>query len=90
MEYAFLLDELIGEEVKVLRGSSKHLQRLEGRIIDESRNTFLLDTPLGRKRIAKATCTFFFPSRKIEIEGEMLVARPEDRTKKLGKDLGLH
>jgi ribonuclease P protein subunit POP4 len=86
-DYSFLLEELIGLEVIVQKASSKALQGLEGRILDESKNTFLLETSRGRKRIPKATCTFLFIPQNKEVDGKLLVARPEDRTKKLSKEL---
>ncbi|MFH1750424.1 MAG: ribonuclease P protein subunit [Candidatus Micrarchaeota archaeon] len=86
-EYSFLLGELIGEHLTVLKSGSRGLEGLEGRIIDESRNTFLLATSSGRKRVPKASCTFGFPSFRATVKGIWLVGRPEDRTKKLGKDM---
>ncbi|HLC47731.1 MAG TPA: ribonuclease P protein subunit [Candidatus Norongarragalinales archaeon] len=88
-EYAFLLDELIGEELRVQISSGRGLTGLEGRIIDESRNSFLLATSSGRKRIPKASCTFRFPRWGRAVDGGLLVGRPEDRTKRLAKELKL-
>ena len=81
----FLLGELIGEQVKIEKSSSKGLQGIEGRITDETRNTFLIETRKGRKRIAKQGN--FFAFRLATIDGSLLVCRPEDRTKVLARKL---
>ncbi len=86
-DYSFLLEELIGLNLKIKRASSKDLQGMEGRIIDEGKNSFLLETSKGRKRIPKIGTTFVFESHH-EVEGNLLLIRPEDRTKKLAKEIG--
>lgn len=88
-ELGFLLGELIGEDLVVQKASGKGLEGLAGKVIDESRNTFLLATSLGRKRLPKASCTFLFPRWNKAVDGRILVGRPEDRTKKLAKELKL-
>ena len=84
-EKEFLLSELIGEKVRIAKSSSKELQGLEGRIVDETRNTFLIETRKGRKRIPKAGNWFAF--RLASVDGSLLVCRPEDRTKSLARKL---
>ncbi|MBI5225151.1 ribonuclease P protein subunit [Candidatus Micrarchaeota archaeon] len=85
-EYGFLLEELIGQNLKIKRASSKDLQGIEGRVIDESKNSFLLETSKGKKRIPKKGSTFVFESHH-EAKGNLLLIRPEDRTKKLAKEI---
>ncbi len=79
----FLAGELIGERVKVELSSGKGFQGLEGKIVDETRNTFVLGTLEGRKTVPKKECVFFFPGSGVSADGKMLVSRPEDRTRKL-------
>lgn len=79
----FLLGELIGEKALVSKSSCKGLQGIQGRILDETTNSFLFQTSSGIKRILKKGNTFFFPSQGIEVEGLLLVCKPEERTKKL-------
>ena len=86
------LRELIGLFVRISRSSCRGMQGFEGRIMDETRNTFLVETSSGeRKRIPKASCifTFFENGKESEIEGKLLVCRPEDRTKAIARKLRL-
>ncbi|MBU1197487.1 ribonuclease P protein subunit [Candidatus Micrarchaeota archaeon] len=84
---AFLLSEFIGEMVRVQTSSCRDLQGVEGLILDETKYTFLLHTSKKRKRVPKAGNTFYFPERKVEAKGSLLLYRPEDRTKLLGRRL---
>ena len=79
----FLLGELIGEKTLVAKSSCKDLQGITGLVLDETTNTFLLQTKSGVKRILKKGSTFFFPSADAEVDGMLLICRPEERTKKL-------
>jgi len=78
-----LAGELIGLRVKVAASSCKDLMGIQGKIVDETRNTFLVQTSTGTKRVPKAACEFLFPDAGFTVEGRKLVCRPEDRTKKL-------
>ncbi|MEK6954215.1 MAG: ribonuclease P protein subunit [Candidatus Micrarchaeota archaeon] len=88
-EYSFLLDELIGEQLQVLKASGKGLSGIVGKVLDESKNTFLLATSNGRKRIPKKGTTFYFPGMRLAVKGDIIAFRPQDRTKKLSKELKL-
>jgi ribonuclease P protein subunit POP4 len=77
------LEEIIGKEVRVARSSCKDLAGTQGRILDETKNTLLLQTEKGRKRIPKSCCDFFFVEEGVEVPGKTFAVRPEDRTKKL-------
>ncbi len=79
----FLAGELIGERVEVKFASDAGLVGLRGKIVDETLNTFVLHTGKGLSTIPKVSCTFAFPDAGIEVAGELLLQRPEDRTKKL-------
>jgi ribonuclease P protein subunit POP4 len=78
--------ELIGLEVKIEKSTDASQKGLKGRIIDETYNTFKIETKEGKEKIIpKANSVFIFilPSgEKVEVEGKLLVARPEDRIKK--------
>ncbi len=73
--------EFIGKRVKIIYAKNKFQIGLESSIIDETRNTFVLE---GNKRILKKDVTFriYDKSKKIDIEGKMLIARPYDRVKR--------
>jgi len=78
-------EEFIGLDVEVVKSSHAGYVGIKGRIIDETRNTFLVLSGGRRKRIPKANCTFHFhfpDGTVVEIEGQLLVGRPEDRIKK--------
>jgi len=80
-----VLHELIGLEAKVVSSTNKQLEGLSGKIIDESRNMLVIETPKGEKRLAKQDCVFSFhlPSGEwMRVDGKILLARPEDRIKK--------
>jgi ribonuclease P protein subunit POP4 len=79
----FLLGELIGRSVVVAKSSQKEMQGLKGLVLDETRNTFLIETSKGRKLVPKTGNFFKFEGEKEVIEGLLLECRPEDRTKRL-------
>lgn len=73
--------EFIGTEVEITNSKNKSLIGEKGKITDETRNMFILDTG---KKIIKSQCTLKMKINKknTEIKGEVLVGRPEDRIKK--------
>ncbi|MER3601158.1 MAG: ribonuclease P [Nitrososphaerota archaeon] len=77
--------ELIGLRVKVADSSDPSLVGLEGLIVDETKNTFLLETERGRRRLLKAVCTLSFEldGEEVVLEGPALLRRPEDRIRML-------
>ena len=73
-----LRGEFIGKEVKV-KGKN-----IEGKIIDENKNSFLVKTKNNlKKRLLKQNNIFQLKlqSRDIVIEGKSILMRPEDRIK---------
>jgi ribonuclease P protein subunit POP4 len=78
--------ELIGLEVKIEKSTDPTQKGLKGRIIDETYNTFKIETESGKEKvIPKKNSVFVFslPSgEKVEVDGKLLIARPEDRIKK--------
>ncbi len=77
--------ELIGLDVEVINSSSYYLIGLKGKIIDETKNTFLVKTKKGIKRIPKKGNIFLFNLRNmhVKIKGDEICFRPEERTKKV-------
>lgn len=58
---------------------------LEGRIVDETRNTFILETVRKVLRIPKknASLTFTLPDgQKARVSGSVLISQPENRINK--------
>lgn len=78
--------ELIGLNVEVIESSHQGLLGIKGKIVDETRNTIRIETEGGRETlIAKDVAIFHFQTpdgQKVEIDGKILVSRPEDRIKK--------
>tara|TARA_Y100000034_G_C6702619_1_gene309960 strand:- start:429 stop:686 length:258 start_codon:yes stop_codon:yes gene_type:complete len=73
--------EFIGEKLKVINSENKDLVGVSGKVIDESRNMFVLD---NGKRLIKDQCEFEveFEDKVFHVKGKLLVGRPEDRLKK--------
>lgn len=76
----FLAMEFIGKELKVVSSSCKDLRKVQGKIIDETTNTFVVEKNSQRKVVPKANNAFAI--NDVEVNGTLLVGKPEDRTKK--------
>ncbi|MCD7781462.1 MAG: ribonuclease P protein component 1 [Methanosphaera sp.] len=77
--------ELIGLHVKVIDSEHEDFMSIEGKIIDETRNTIKIDVRDAEKLVPKNDVTFLFSlhdGTKVSIDGNVIVARPEDRIKK--------
>ena len=76
--------ELISLNVQVVKSKNKNLVGLKGKIVDETRNMFVIKTKDGTKKLVKdqSSFVFSFKGKKIEVEGKILVGRPEQRIKK--------
>ena len=77
--------ELIGLHVKIVDCNDPTWKGREGLIIDETKNTFLIEIDDQEKMIAKKKASFEFTidGEKITIEGSKIMFRPEDRIKKV-------
>jgi len=79
-------ETFIGLEVEITEARCKGYIGLKGRIVDETKNTFLLENDRTR-RVPKKDMKFRIitsDGRRIEVSGSMLMHRPEDRIKKIG------
>jgi ribonuclease P protein subunit POP4 len=78
--------ELVGLKVKITNSTHHGFIGKEGKVIDETKNTLTLEeVGGGEKQIPKKDVTFHFtlPDGKIvQIEGKIIVSRPENRIKK--------
>ena len=80
-----LQSELIGLNAKVTKSSNRNSIGISGKVIDETRNTLVIRQNDDNKTIQKETTTFQFTlpgGTVIEVEGNALIGRPEDRVKK--------
>ncbi len=79
----YLRMEHIGEEVLIENKKTKTV--MLGRIIDETRDTYLIETVRENKkvekRVVKKDNNFIFIRYKVKIDGSRLNKRPEDRIK---------
>jgi ribonuclease P protein subunit POP4 len=83
-----LRHELIGLPVEVVHASNPAQQGIAGRIVDETRNTVVIETPRGMKRIEKAHATFRLTvpdGTVVDVSGSALVSQPEKRISKTSK-----
>ena len=79
-----VLNELIGLRVRVTKCLDKRQVGLQGTVVDESKNTLVVDTGNRLKRLVKATSTFrFYAGRKsFIVNGVEINFRPEERIEK--------
>ncbi|MFP4423717.1 MAG: ribonuclease P protein component 1 [Candidatus Woesearchaeota archaeon] len=77
---ADMFTDLIGKHLKIKKSQNTSLVGLEGRIIDETKHTLLVETDTGRRRLIKHQSTFII--NKTTIDGSKLTGRPEERLKK--------
>jgi ribonuclease P protein subunit POP4 len=77
--------EFIGTDAKIASSSNPNCVGVSGKVIDETKNTFLLSS-LGKKKMVDKEISIFHFSLSdgtvVEIDGKLLIGRPEDRLKK--------
>ncbi|MBS7607947.1 MAG: ribonuclease P protein component 1 [Candidatus Bathyarchaeia archaeon] len=77
--------EFIGTEAKVAKSTNPSCVGIRGKVIDETKNTFTILHNGERKMVIKDTSVFHFKfsdGTVVEIDGKLLLGRPEDRLKK--------
>jgi ribonuclease P protein subunit POP4 len=77
--------ELISLPVKIDKSTDPAQKGLQGLVIDETYNTLRIEAKGKEKTIPKSNCIFIFtlPDKtKVQVDGRLLVSRPEDRIKK--------
>lgn len=83
MENLLKKGELIGRTAKITDAKNKANIGLEGKIIDETKNTLTIKTKKGRKKLIKKNITLKMKinNSEITINGEEIQAAPEERIK---------
>jgi ribonuclease P protein subunit POP4 len=78
-----LRHELIGLPCKIISASNKSQIGLTGKIIDETMKTIVIKNN-EEKRVPKKNTVFRIElgKKKVDIDGNYLISRPEDRIKK--------
>ena len=77
--------ELIGLSVIVAESTDNGQVGISGMIVDETRNTFLVETERGLKRIPKSNTSLTFAlqnGQKVKVSGSILISQPENRISK--------
>jgi len=80
------MHELIGLRARVAKSLSLPYQGISGVVLDETKNTIVLEAQGRQRRIPKRGCVFLFTlssGEKAELDGNRIAYRPFDRPKKL-------
>jgi ribonuclease P protein subunit POP4 len=79
--------ELIGLSAQIIASEDKNFIGISGKIIDETKNTFILDTKKVEKTIQKqgTKLALKIGDEHVKIDASKLRFRPEDRIKKARK-----
>jgi ribonuclease P protein subunit POP4 len=76
--------ELMGLAVRI-KSSTDPTQKISGKVMDESYNMLKIEARNKEKTIPKSNSIFIFTlpnGMKVQVDGKLLVGRPEDRIKK--------
>jgi ribonuclease P protein subunit POP4 len=82
---AIIQQELIGLNAKVVKSSHPGYVGIEGKVLDETRNTILILHKNKKKTVIKNRSVFNFTTPDgtiVEIDGKAIIGRPEARIKK--------
>jgi ribonuclease P protein subunit POP4 len=73
--------EFIGLDTEIIESSNPQVIGLNGRIINETKSMFTINTEKGTKSIAKSTNNWKFSieNKDVIIEGSKITKRPFDR-----------
>jgi ribonuclease P protein subunit POP4 len=77
--------EFIGTNGKVQESRHSNYVGISGKVVNESKNTLTFNKSGKEKKVIKETSVFRFQLADgaiVEIDGKLLVGRPEDRLKK--------
>ena len=76
-----LASEFIGLRAKIVESSNTQIVGLEGKIIDETKSTFALETKHGQKIIPKkySKWSFFFDDKTMSVSGNEISKRSHER-----------
>ncbi len=73
--------EFIGLDTEIIQSTNPQVVGLNGRIINETKSMFTINTEKGSKSIAKSTNNWKFSiqGKYVVIEGKRIAKRPFDR-----------
>ncbi|MEK6963447.1 MAG: ribonuclease P protein subunit [Nanoarchaeota archaeon] len=72
-------EEYIGSMLEVVQSPNSSLTGLHGKVINETKYTFVIETDKKEKRIMKKGNTFHINGK--EVQGSLITKRPEERLK---------
>lgn len=75
--------QLLGNEITITQSKNKTLEKMTGRVVDETKNTLVIDTGKNTKKVLKKDITFKVVSegKEIKVDGQSLIGKPEERIK---------
>ncbi len=82
---AILQHDLIGLKAKVAKSANSDYVNIDGKVLDETRNTITILHKNRKKMILKSAAIFHFTfpdGTIVEVDGKAIVGRPENRIKK--------
>jgi ribonuclease P protein subunit POP4 len=82
--------EFIGTQGRIANSQHADYMGISGQVMDETKNTFIIQHEGKMKSIVKSSAVFNFQLADgtiVEIDGKLLVGKPEDRLKKTIKRL---
>jgi ribonuclease P protein subunit POP4 len=82
---AFVQNEFIGLNAKVVKSTNPNYMGISGKVINETRNTFVIKHENKDKVVVKNVAVFHFTmpdGTVVEVYGNIIIGRPEDRVKK--------
>ena len=81
--------EMIGLWARVSGSTDKGRQGISGKVVDETRNVFMIESDGREIAVPKAECGFEFDlgGEKVVVDGRKIVYRPEQRLKALWREL---
>ena len=88
--YNILRHELIGLDVEVVEASNPSLVGIKGRVVDETRNTLVIEKCSGKEVVVPkdvAVFKFKLGDKYVKVIGSLLIGRPEDRLKRKIKNI---
>jgi len=79
-----VISELIGLQVTIAKHKDKKQTGIKGTVVDETKNTLVINTSKGLKKIIKANAVFRFKAGKQSflVDGKEINYRPVERTEK--------
>ena len=72
----------IGLTIKVKEAKNKTLLGVEGKVIDETKNTLVVETAKGTKTLLKRGVVFYVKEKGMVIKGKDIMEKPEERIRR--------